>query len=112
MREHELTAVEGNDMMIANLACCTPEHSVQQTAEMMVRHDCGEIAIVETVKNLKPTGVITDRDIAWRVVVTGKTERTRGCATHIEPAVTVTPGPFLWCGSVRIKRSETTDETT
>src|SRR5204863_671962 len=65
-------SVEDKDMMIANLACCTPEHTVQQAAEMMVRHDCGEIAIVETVENFKPIGVITDRDIAWRVVATGK----------------------------------------
>ena len=64
--------MKGKDLMIANLACCTPEHTVQQAAEMMVRHDCGEIAIVETVENLKPIGVITDRDIAWRVVATGK----------------------------------------
>ena len=40
--------------------------------EMMVRHDCGEIAIVENVENLKPIGLITDRDIAWRVVAAGK----------------------------------------
>ena len=64
--------MKGKDLMIANLACCTPEHTVQQAAEMMVRHDCGEIAIVETVENLKPIGVITDRDIAWRVVAPGK----------------------------------------
>ena len=38
----------------------------------MTRHDCGEIAIVESVENLKPIGVIIDRDIAWRVVATGK----------------------------------------
>jgi CBS domain-containing protein len=37
-----------------------------------VRHDCGEIAIVESAENLKPIGVITDRDIAWRVVAAGK----------------------------------------
>ena len=64
--------VKDKDMMIANLACCTPEQTVRQAAEMMVRHDCGEIAIVENVENLKPIGVITDRDIAWRVVATGK----------------------------------------
>jgi len=72
----ELTKSRGflkdKDMMIANLVCCTPEHTVRQAAEMMVRHDCGEIAIVESVENLKPIGVITDRDIAWRVVATGK----------------------------------------
>ena len=65
-------SVKGKDLMIASLACCTPEHTVQQAAEMMVRHDCGEIAIVETVENLKPIGVITDRDITWRVVATGE----------------------------------------
>ena len=45
---------------------------MQQAAEMMAKHSCGEIAIVESIENLKPIGVITDRDIAWRVVATGK----------------------------------------
>jgi len=58
--------------MIGNFACCTPEHTVRQAAEIMARHDCGEIAIVESVETLKPIGVITDRDIAWRVVAAGK----------------------------------------
>jgi CBS domain-containing protein len=60
------------DIMITDLACCTPEHTVQQAAEMMARHDCGEIAVVENDENLKPIGVITDRDITWRVVAMGK----------------------------------------
>jgi CBS domain-containing protein len=58
--------------MIANLACCMLEYTMWQAAEMMVRHDRGEIAVVENVENLKPIGVITDRDIAWRVVAAGK----------------------------------------
>ena len=60
------------DIMSANFPCCTPEHNVQQAAEMMAKYECGEIAVVETEENLKPIGVITDRDIAWRVVATGK----------------------------------------
>jgi CBS domain-containing protein len=63
---------QNKDVMIANLTCCTPEHTVQEAAEMMVKHDCGEVAIVESEENLKPIGVITDRDITWRVVATGK----------------------------------------
>jgi CBS domain-containing protein len=63
---------DGKDIMIAHLACCTPEHTVQEAAEMMVRHDCGEIAVVESDEDLTPIGVITDRDITWRVVATGK----------------------------------------
>ena len=58
--------------MITDLACCTPETTVQQAAEMMARYDCGEIAVVENEANLKPIGVITDRDITWRVVAMGK----------------------------------------
>jgi CBS domain-containing protein len=60
------------EVMIANFACCTLENTVQEAAEMMVKHDCGEIAVVESVETLKPIGVITDRDITWRVVAVGK----------------------------------------
>jgi len=60
------------DIMSASFPCCTPQHNVQQAAEMMARHECGEIAVVETEENLKPIDVITDRDIAWRVLATGK----------------------------------------
>jgi CBS domain-containing protein len=38
---------------------------------MMAKHYCGELAVIETEENLKPIGVITDRDIVWRVVATG-----------------------------------------
>ena len=55
-----------------HFSTATPEHDVQHAAEMMAKHDCGELAVVETQENLKPIGVITDRDIVWRVVATGK----------------------------------------
>jgi CBS domain-containing protein len=45
--------------MTANFPCCTPEHNVQHAAEMMSKHDCGAVAVVETEENLKPGGVIT-----------------------------------------------------
>ena len=59
-------------LMSANFPYCTPEHNVQHAAEMMAKHYCGELAVVETEENLKPIGVITDRDIVWRVVAKGK----------------------------------------
>ena len=58
--------------MSGNFPYCTSEHNVQQAAERMADHNCGELAIVEQEENLKPIGVITDRDIVWRVVATGK----------------------------------------
>jgi CBS domain-containing protein len=63
---------QAKDLMSANFPCCTPKDSVQQAAVMMFKHDCGEVAVVETEENLKPIGLITDRDIAWRVVGAGK----------------------------------------
>ena len=53
---------------------------MQQATKLMARHECGEIAVVETEENLKPVGVITDRDTAWRVVVAGKGRGKRACA--------------------------------
>jgi len=58
--------------MTTNPACCTPQNSVEEAAQMMVKHDCGEIPVVESKDNPKPIGVITDRDITCRVVATGK----------------------------------------
>jgi predicted transcriptional regulator len=34
-------------LMSANFPYCTPEHNVQQAAEMMAKHYCGELAVVE-----------------------------------------------------------------
>jgi CBS domain-containing protein len=80
------------DIMTTNPACCTPEHNVQQAAEMMVKHDYGEIPVVENDQNMKPIGVITDRDIACRVVATGKSPaQTRVRDAMSSPPVTVTP---------------------
>jgi CBS domain-containing protein len=83
---------QAKDIMSTNPACCTPEHNVQQAAEVMVKHDCGEIPVVENEENMKPVGVITDRDIACRVVATGKTpKQTRVRDAMSSPPVTVTP---------------------
>ncbi len=83
---------KAKDIMSANPACCTPEHDVQQAAEMMVKHDCGEIPVVESDENMRPIGVITDRDITCRVVATGKSpKQTRVRDAMSSPPVTVTP---------------------
>jgi CBS domain-containing protein len=84
------------DIMSANPACCTPEHNVQQAAELMVKHDCGEIPVLESDGNMKPIGVITDRDIACRVVATGKSPtQTRVRDAMSSPPMTVTPDASL-----------------
>lgn len=78
------------EIMTANPACCTPETSLQETARLMVEHDCGCVPVVENTENMKPVGTITDRDICCRTVAEGKNplEMTAGdCMTT--PVVTV-----------------------
>jgi len=80
------------DFMTANPACCTAETGLQDVAQMMIDHDCGEIPVVENKKNRLPIGVITDRDIVCRTVAQGVNPldgMVGDCMTT--PCVTVTP---------------------
>src|SRR5689334_19563529 len=88
--------MKAKDLMTPNPACCTPETNLQQVAQLMVEEDCGCIPVVERQENLKPVGIITDRDIACRTVARGKNplEMTAGQAMS-GPVVSVTPETSL-----------------
>ena len=80
------------EIMTREPACCTPGTKLQDVARMMAEHDCGEIPIVESESSPRPVGVITDRDIAMRVVASGRDAvkmTARDCMSS--PVVTVTP---------------------
>ena len=80
------------EIMTANPACCTAKTTLQEVAQMMIDHDCGEIPVVENTDSNMPIGVITDRDIVCRTVARGLNplDLTAGdCMTT--PCVTVTP---------------------
>jgi len=57
-------------VMTANPACCTAQTPLRDVAQMMIRNDCGQIPVVDD-RNV-PVGVVTDRDIAVRVVAQGR----------------------------------------
>ena len=80
------------EIMTADPACCTAKTTLQEVAQMMIDHDCGEIPVVENTDSNMPIGVITDRDIVCRTVARGLNplDLTAGdCMTT--PCVTVTP---------------------
>ncbi|WP_207780898.1 CBS domain-containing protein [Cognatiluteimonas telluris] len=56
-------------VMTANPATCTPDATLRQVAQMMKQNDCGQIPVVG--QDRQPLGVITDRDIAMRMVAEG-----------------------------------------
>lgn len=57
-------------VMTASPASCQRDTPLQQVAQMMIDHDCGQIPVVDA-SNM-PIGVVTDRDIAVRIIAPGK----------------------------------------
>lgn len=85
-----------SSVMTDNPACCTPSTLVSDVARMMVDNDCGEIPVVEDLAGRRLAGVITDRDIATRVVATGKNSaEARACDCMTTSCVTVSPDTTL-----------------
>lgn len=56
------------DLMTSNPACCTPDTPLQQVADLMVKHDCGAIPVVDADDDTRAVGIVTDRDIVTRLV--------------------------------------------
>ncbi|MGI8733840.1 MAG: CBS domain-containing protein [Pyrinomonadaceae bacterium] len=80
------------EVMTADPACCISETALQEVAQMMVDHDCGEIPVVESRDTKLPIGVITDRDIVCRTVARGINPLDLTVADCMsKPCVTVTP---------------------
>ncbi|MGH8077219.1 MAG: CBS domain-containing protein [Lysobacter sp.] len=64
-------------VMTPNPACCTTDTPLRDVARMMVENDCGQIPVVNAAN--APIGVVTDRDIAVRIVAEGR-DATTACA--------------------------------
>ncbi len=84
------------EVMTADPACCISETGLQEVAQMMIDHDCGEIPVVEDKQTKLPIGVITDRDIVCRTVARGLNPLDLTVADCMsKPCVTVTPDMSL-----------------
>jgi len=70
------------DVMTADPACCISETTLQEVAQMMIDHDCGEIPVVDNKETKRPIGVITDRDIVCRAFAKGESTRSNCGRLH------------------------------
>lgn len=61
------------EVMTPSPACCQPNQTTVDAAEVMQREDVGLVPIVGT--NTRLIGVLTDRDIALKVVAAGRDPR-------------------------------------
>ena len=63
--------MKARDIMTKNPRVVTPETSVQEAARLMKTEDTGVLPVVDSESSRRLVGVITDRDIAIRVVADG-----------------------------------------
>ena len=70
--------MKAREIMTENPRVVTPDTSVQEAARLMKSEDPGVLPVVEAANSRKLVGVLTDRDIAIRVVAEGRNGATVG----------------------------------
>lgn len=61
-----------NEIMSSDVTCATPDSSLVEISQLMIKADCGEIPIVNSLEKKDLIGVITDRDIVCRTLGVGR----------------------------------------
>ena len=64
--------MKAQEIMSKNPRTVTPDTAIQEAARLMKEEDVGVLPVVESASSKRLLGVITDRDIAIRVVAEGK----------------------------------------
>ena len=66
-----MPSTNARDLMTGSPAVCTAQTSSQDAARMMQDNDCGSLPVVEGRDSMKLVGMVTDRDLALRVLGRG-----------------------------------------
>src|SRR3990170_3723866 len=69
-----------SDVMTMNPACCLPNDTVARLAQMMKSKDIGAVPIIENEQTRRLVGIVTDRDLALKVVAEGRGAKTTTAA--------------------------------
>ena len=64
--------MKARDIMTANPRTVTPDDSVGRAAEIMREADVGVVPVVEDAGSMRLAGIVTDRDLALRIVAEGR----------------------------------------
>jgi CBS domain-containing protein len=59
-------------VMTKDPVCCLPNDMVAKVAELMKTKDVGSVPIIENEQTLKLVGIVTDRDLALKIVAEGR----------------------------------------
>ncbi len=75
------------DVMTKDPLCCLPSDTVDQVAQAMRREDIGAVPVVASHETKRLIGIVTDRDLALRVVAEGRDNH----RTRVEAVLTPSP---------------------
>ena len=64
--------IQCKQIMTTDPACCAPSCTVDEVAQMMKQHDIGPVPVVSHDSHHMLVGIITDRDLALKVVATNQ----------------------------------------
>ena len=64
-----------SDVMTKDLTCCLPKDTVNLAAQSMKAKDIGGVPVVDSHETKKLVGIVTDRDLALKVVAEGLDSR-------------------------------------
>ena len=75
------------EVMTKDVQCCLPTDIVKSAAKMMRSEDVGSIPVVLSQRSKKLLGIVTDRDLALKVVAEGQDPQ----QTRIDTVMTSDP---------------------
>jgi CBS domain-containing protein len=73
-----------NEVMTKDPVCCLPNDMVAKAAQLMKRENIGSIPVIENEQTRKLVGIVTDRDLALKIVAEGRDAN----STKVETAMT------------------------
>jgi CBS domain-containing protein len=73
-----------NEVMTKDPVYCLPNDAVARAAQMMKKENVGPIPVIENEGTKKLVGIVTDRDLALKVVADGRDSK----ATKVEEVMT------------------------
>jgi len=65
-----------SDIMTKDPLCCLPSDPVDKLAQLMGRRDIGPVLIIDNEQTRKLAGIVTNRDLALKVVAEGRNANT------------------------------------
>ena len=75
-----------NEVMTKDPVCCLPNDSVSKAAELMESENIGSIPVIENEQTQRLVGIVTDRDLALKIVAEGRDAK----STKVEAVMTHT----------------------